>query len=138
MTTYKITSETETAKLAEDVAAQLKPNSIICLRGNLGAGKTTFAKYLIKALGVEEDVTSPTFSIIHTYNSKLGEIWHCDLYRIESELDLQELGLDEAIGEKLLIIEWPEIAENILPHGSIKVEFILTKNDEREVTIMHI
>lgn len=108
--------------LAIDIAKQLKPMSIICLRGDLGAGKTTFSKYLINALLEDaQEITSPTFNLVHTYDSKIGKIWHFDLYRLKNIDEIYELGIEDAFSSGISIIEWPEIIEDLLPENAINI-----------------
>ena len=95
----------DTAKIAREFAKKLKGNETILLHGELGAGKTAFAKALAAALGVEETVTSPTFTFLKTYTGR-APFFHFDLYRAKDETELLELGLKEYIGEGICVIEW--------------------------------
>ncbi len=107
---------------------------IIILTGDLGAGKTALAKRIVcGALGYEIDVPSPTFNIAHVYPSN---IWHLDLYRIDDAHQLEEVGLSEALGSNLCIIEWPQIAKHMLPKGNV-LEIEITYKDEltRDIVI---
>jgi tRNA threonylcarbamoyladenosine biosynthesis protein TsaE len=92
------------------LAPALQPGDVIALFGALGAGKTTFARGLLRGLGHDGDVASPTFPIVQAYAPPDTRIplWHVDLYRIEEPAELEEIGLDEARGEAALVIEWPE------------------------------
>ena len=91
-------------------APALQPGDVIALFGALGAGKTTFARGLLRGLGHDGDVASPTFPIVQAYAPPDTRIplWHVDLYRIEDAAELEEIGLDEARGDAALVIEWPE------------------------------
>lgn len=121
-------------KIATSISYQLKVGDIVCLHGNLGAGKTQFAKSLISNITnfKEENVQSPTFNIVQTYKLKNdeGEIWHFDLYRLKDPEELIEIGLEEALDRAISIIEWPEIASEYLPEDKIDViiEFSKEKN----------
>ncbi len=99
-----------TAQAGATLAAVLRPGDVVALSGDLGAGKTTFARGLIEALGFGGDVPSPTFPIVIPYAPpELGlPLWHVDLYRIEDPAELEEFGLDEARMDSALLIEWPE------------------------------
>jgi tRNA threonylcarbamoyladenosine biosynthesis protein TsaE len=92
----------ELDKLTKEIAKNLKGNEIILLEGDLGAGKTTFTKYLLKNLGVDEDITSPTFTVMNQYESSNFDIYHIDMYRV-NDIDISEL-----IGNGLIIFEWPK------------------------------
>jgi tRNA threonylcarbamoyladenosine biosynthesis protein TsaE len=92
------------------LAPALGPGDVIALHGTLGAGKTTLARGLLRGLGHDGDVASPTFPIVQAYAPPDTRIplWHVDLYRIEDKSELEEIGLGEALGEAALVIEWPE------------------------------
>src|SRR5947199_560564 len=92
------------------LARALQPGDVVALFGALGAGKTTLARGLLRGLGHDGDVASPTFPIVQAYappDTRIG-LWHVDLYRIEAAAELEEIGLDEARDEAALVIEWPE------------------------------
>lgn len=96
-------------KIAPIIKANLKHN-ILLLKGNLGAGKTTFSQYLVKELGSDDEVSSPTYSIVNEYNSPKGKIYHFDLYRLKSIEEAFDFGIEEYLENGFLsIIEWPEI-----------------------------
>jgi tRNA threonylcarbamoyladenosine biosynthesis protein TsaE len=108
------TSLTETDALAADVAAVARPGDLIVLVGGLGAGKTRFVQGFARALGVAEPVTSPTFALVHNYEGQLP-IVHADLYRMVSEHEVLDLGLDEALaGGAIALVEWGDIASDVL------------------------
>lgn len=109
---YKSNSLEETKIIAQKVAKGLKKGTTILLRGDLGAGKTTFTGFLCEALGVEDVVSSPSFTIVKEYYAKDFKIYHIDLYRLSSEEELIEIGFDEIINDEssVKIIEWPDIA----------------------------
>lgn len=90
------------------LATQLRVGDVIALFGELGAGKTTLARGILAGLGHEDDVASPTFPIVIPYDDLRIPAWHVDLYRIEDPAEIVELALDEALGEGVLIVEWPE------------------------------
>jgi tRNA threonylcarbamoyladenosine biosynthesis protein TsaE len=115
----ELPDEAATAALARSLAPWLKPGDVVALRGDLGAGKTSFARALIRALsgreGAEREVPSPTFTLVQTYETSAGSIHHFDLYRIQSPDELTEIGWDEALGGGIVLVEWPERAGNFLP-----------------------
>jgi tRNA threonylcarbamoyladenosine biosynthesis protein TsaE len=99
--------EAATEALGHALAAQLRAGDVVALHGTLGAGKTTLARGVLRGLGFEDDVASPTFPIVQLYDT-VPPLWHVDLYRIEAPEELEELGLDEARLDAALLIEWPE------------------------------
>ena len=113
---------------------------MIALKGDLGAGKTTFVQELAKKIGLSEPITSPTFTIAKQYaveESFCLKLLHIDLYRIDSEVELAPLKFGELIGEEktLSCVEWPERAPSILPENTIWVEIEIGKEEERRVLI---
>jgi tRNA threonylcarbamoyladenosine biosynthesis protein TsaE len=105
-----LADEAATAALAEALARNLRGGDVILLSGGLGAGKTSFARALIRALGHEGEVPSPTFSLVQPYDELDPPIVHADLYRVEDVGELAELGLDSLGDEAVLVVEWPERA----------------------------
>jgi tRNA threonylcarbamoyl adenosine modification protein YjeE len=136
----QISSLDDTKRLAQILASRLGCGDLVTLRGDLGAGKTTFAQFLIQALseqGVE--VTSPTFTLLQTYpirlsNGSEAELYHYDLYRIEHPSALIELGIEEAF-EHVTLIEWPERAEGMKLPVTLALHFSLVEDGVRRVTI---
>lgn len=113
--TYQISSAAQTDAFGQKLAACLKAGDIICLCGDLGAGKTTLSKSIIRGLGVSETVTSPTFTIVQEYSGRLP-VYHFDVYRIEDPDEMDEIGLDEYLfGGGVCIIEWAENIRRMLP-----------------------
>ncbi|MGB0718982.1 MAG: tRNA (adenosine(37)-N6)-threonylcarbamoyltransferase complex ATPase subunit type 1 TsaE [Bdellovibrionales bacterium] len=113
MTKQSITSksESDTAKTAQDIAATLSPPCVVLLNGNLGMGKTLFARALIRALCKQPDleVLSPTFTLLQTYDGyNETPIYHYDLYRLDDHQDIRELGWDDALYDAITIIEWSD------------------------------
>jgi tRNA threonylcarbamoyladenosine biosynthesis protein TsaE len=104
----RLEGEGETEALGRRLAAQLRRGDVIALYGDLGAGKTTLARGILRGLGFEGDVASPTFPIVQPYEGLSPPLWHVDLYRIEDSAEIEELALDEALEDGALVIEWPE------------------------------
>lgn len=110
MPVYRTASEEETIALGERVAGQLPPRCVVLLIGNLGAGKTTLAKGIVKGLGAAgpEEVSSPTFTLIHEYGEP-GRVYHIDLYRIENAREIRTLGIEELLERNaVVLVEWGE------------------------------
>lgn len=118
---FILNSEGETALLARQVASMLQPGDTITLAGALGAGKTTFARALIQSLLPDEEVPSPTFTLVQTYDGPKFRITHADLYRIKSKRELRELGFDEALDDGVLMIEWPDRMSELLPADRLDI-----------------
>lgn len=110
-----------TGHLGARIAAALRPGDAVALKGDLGAGKTTLARAILRALGVTETVPSPTFTLVQAYETARLPVRHYDLYRIESPQELDELGLDDALDEGAVLIEWPERAGARLPIDALHV-----------------
>ncbi|MFZ4125995.1 MAG: tRNA (adenosine(37)-N6)-threonylcarbamoyltransferase complex ATPase subunit type 1 TsaE [Rickettsiales bacterium] len=120
-----------THQLAVRIAKKLRRGDVLLLKGDLGAGKTTLAQGIIRALSRQPvEVTSPTFTILQTYPVTLPdgacELWHYDLYRIEHPSELQELGMDEAFEQGVSLIEWPERLGDALPPQHVAITLKLT------------
>jgi tRNA threonylcarbamoyl adenosine modification protein YjeE len=132
-------SETALGRLAEDVAFAARPGDLITLSGELGAGKTTFARAFIRALanGSHEEIPSPTFTLVQTYATARMPVAHFDLYRLSMPSELDELGLDHALKGGLALVEWPERAGGILPHS--RLDIALEDDDDgatRRITLV--
>ena len=129
-------SPEETQRLASTVLADLKPGAVLALHGELGAGKTCFVQGLAAALGVQQAVGSPTFTLIHEYAST-PPLYHADLYRIRNADDALSLGLEEYLcGDVITVIEWAERATELLPADTWHLTFAVgTDLTERIITI---
>ena len=115
--------------VADQIAKELIKIKILLLKGDLGVGKTTLTKHIVKNLGSSyNEVTSPTFNLVHRYNTKKQQIWHFDLYRIKSSDELLNLGIEDALQHGIAIIEWGEIAKKYLASQYLQVHIIFTAN----------
>lgn len=108
----------ETENAAAEIAALLKGREVLAYFGDLGAGKTTFSRYLCKALGVTDEVTSPTFAMVHEYHTGPFPVYHFDMYRVDGEDSLFSTGYYDYLGTGLLLIEWSENIEELLPNDA--------------------
>ena len=121
MTGIDLPDEAATAALAARLAECARPGDVIALRGDLGTGKTTFARAFIHALGGTEEVPSPTFTLVQIYALRAAVIWHFDLYRLQSPEDAWELGIEEAFSTGIALIEWPERLGPLLPERRLDI-----------------
>ncbi len=122
--TVQAHSLTETQRLAQELAALAAPGDVIALRGDLGMGKSAFARAFIQArAGVSIEVPSPTFTLVQAYELPSGLISHFDLYRLRDASDAYELGLDDAFGG-IILIEWPERLGDGLPRNPLVISFL--------------
>lgn len=138
----------ETKKLAEQVAAKVRGGTVLALYGDLGAGKTTFSRFFSQALGSESRVQSPTFVIARKYQvsppkteiGSIDKINHLDLYRIKTEAELNDLDLSQFFDDAhaVTIVEWPNIAEHLLPQNSIKIRFKYIDENSRNIYVENI
>jgi tRNA threonylcarbamoyladenosine biosynthesis protein TsaE len=129
----------QTQKIGEMLAKELRGGETICMIGDLGSGKTTFAQGMLKGLGVKGPYTSPTFLVIKHYQnpkSKIQNVDHIDAYRVNSK-DILDLGWKEIIADpkNVVIIEWAEKIKNIIPKSVVWINFIWKGENEREIII---
>ena len=114
-----------TTALGARIAAVLRIGDLVALEGDLGAGKTTLARASLQSLGVEEDVPSPTFTLVQEYETPRLTVRHFDLYRLEKPSEIAELGLDDALFDGAALVEWPERAGDLLPGDRLHVALSL-------------
>jgi tRNA threonylcarbamoyladenosine biosynthesis protein TsaE len=129
-------SEEETIAAGEKLAAELPPKAVILLIGNLGAGKTTLAKGIVKGLGAAQpdEVSSPTFTLIHEYSAS---VYHIDLYRLDREDQVATLGLDEIFDRTaVVLIEWGERFPRLMPKERTEIYLRTTGDDSREIEVV--
>jgi tRNA threonylcarbamoyladenosine biosynthesis protein TsaE len=123
-------TERELVDWGTRLGRQITPPLVITLDGDLGAGKTTLARAICTGYGVRDDVTSPTFAIVHVYDAPKSPVYHIDLFRIAAPRELQNIGWDDIVqGDALLIIEWPERAGELLPRDHVPIELQHVQDD---------
>ncbi|MBR5250590.1 MAG: tRNA (adenosine(37)-N6)-threonylcarbamoyltransferase complex ATPase subunit type 1 TsaE [Clostridia bacterium] len=127
----------ETINIGKEFAKKLKGGAVVLLDGDLGAGKTHFSKGVGLGLGVNDVITSPTFTIHNLYNGTCYVLNHFDFYRIEEEEEAQQLGLDEIFYDKnaISIVEWWQNVKGLLPANTIKVAIVKMGENQREIII---
>ncbi len=149
MLSFELPDEAATARLAQSLAARVRKGDVIALVGELGSGKTAFARAFINALpapgatapasglaATPEEVPSPTFTLLQAYERTPAPVWHFDLYRLARPDEVYELGFEEALGEGIVLIEWPERLGPLLPTERLELRFDFTECAEaRRVTL---
>lgn len=133
---YRITthSELETIEVAQNFESEKFENMIICLDGELGSGKTVFTKGISQGLGIDEPITSPTFTIIKEYNSGEMPLYHMDVYRLDGNTD--GVGIEEYFNKGgIVVIEWANTIKNILPEERLEVKFKVIDENKRLMII---
>lgn len=135
---FLIDSEEELSRLAEDLIAFAGDRKVWIFKGEMGAGKTTFIREICAALKVEQNVSSPTFSLVNEYNRENGQkVFHFDFYRINSPKEAVDIGCEEYFyGSDICLIEWPEKILNLLPEHLVVVT-ILDLDGKRKITFSH-
>lgn len=123
--------ETATDALGARIAKALRPGDAVLLSGPLGAGKTALARAILRALGISGHVPSPTFTLVQHYETPNLILRHFDLYRIENEADLLELGLEDALDDGAILVEWPERAQDYLPETALNIVLTPTGENSR-------
>jgi len=136
---FTTTSPEETIALGRELAASLAPPNLVLLRGDLGAGKTTLVKGIAQGLRAasEEDVTSPTFTLVHEYRGPSVTLYHIDLYRVDTQRELETLGLDDLMNENsVLLIEWGEKFPRFERERDVEIVLERTGEDRRRIRVV--
>ena len=128
--TYISNSENDTKEFAKKLASKLSKGDIIVLTGDLGSGKTKFTEGFLSYYGLENEISSPTFTIVNEYHSSLIDIFHFDVYRLSDIDEFYAIGGEEYFEKGICIIEWGEIIENALPKDYIKISFSRNQTQE--------
>ncbi len=125
----------DTAALGARIAAALVRGDVVALRGDLGAGKTALVRTILQALGISGPIPSPTFTLVQSYETPRLLVHHFDLYRIEDESELDELGFDDSLSEGAALIEWPDRAGSRLPDEALHLTLTLLSGEARLATL---
>jgi len=134
-TTFHVSSVSELKPVCEFLKTLSSEEKIILFSGEMGAGKTTLIKQFCPHLGIKDEVSSPTFSLVNEYESAIGPVYHFDLYRIRSEEELYDIGYEDYFfSGYLCLVEWPEMASGIIPTEHVMVN-IRVENDQRVITV---
>ena len=129
-------NELQTKIFASNLAESLGKGDVLVLSGELGAGKTKFVEGILSYFGMQEEISSPTFTIVNEYHNEKIDIYHFDLYRLKDIYEFENIGGEEYFNKGLCIFEWGELIEDILPNDYIKVSFDKgNTDDERKLTI---
>jgi len=133
---YNSHSEQDTMELAENIESEKFPNMVICLRGELGSGKTVFVKGFANSLGIDDTITSPTFNLVKEYNTGEMPLYHMDVYRLENGDD-GTIGLTDYFSKGgITIIEWSDIIKDSLPEERLELKFKVIDEDTRIITLI--
>ncbi|MES2905112.1 MAG: tRNA (adenosine(37)-N6)-threonylcarbamoyltransferase complex ATPase subunit type 1 TsaE [Pseudomonadota bacterium] len=130
----KLADEAETGEIAKQLAGRLKGGDVVTLSGGLGAGKTTFVRHVLAALGHDGEVPSPTFGIVIPYEQLIPSVWHADLYRLEDSSELAEIGLDSIDDDAVLLVEWPDRAGPGAWPDALRLTLEVTGPEQRRLT----
>jgi tRNA threonylcarbamoyladenosine biosynthesis protein TsaE len=132
---FQINNEKESRAFARKLAANILPGNVIAFSGDLGVGKSFFCREIIKFLcGEDTKVISPTFNLLQTYEATDFSIYHYDLYRLEYASEIYELGIEEALSDNVILMEWPEIAAPLLPNDTIYIQIEAIDDKKRLVS----
>ena len=141
LATVETASEAETAALAAHLAQRARRGDVLCLSGDLGSGKSCFARAFIRAVSRPDlEVPSPTFTLVQHYEiagaAGFEAIWHVDLYRLNAPAEIAELGIDEGRDDVVMLVEWPERAPELFPDDRLEISFSLCDNPEARLIVL--
>src|SRR6056297_455334 len=132
--TLHLSDPDQTCALARAIAPRLEPGDVLLLSGQIGAGKSHFARCLILAsLDTPEDVPSPTYTLVQSYPGRRGEIWHADLYRLTDISELEELGLIDAFSDAICLVDWPDRLGDLAPGSALCLQLDAPAPDDTRV-----
>ena len=132
-----VSNENEIRDIANKISGSIKgTNLVLCLNGDLGSGKTTFTRYLIRSLQnnrLANEIPSPTFTLLQIYDYQLGQIYHYDFYRLDKIEELFELNFSESLSDNICIIEWSNKFKKALPANRVEIDFEIISNNSRKL-----
>lgn len=134
---YSAKKESDLIQISKQFLEDTEGSKVFALSGDMGAGKTTFIRQLTKAMGIEEEASSPTYGFVNEYFSPFyGIVYHFDCYRIQHESEAYDIGIEEYLyGNNYVFIEWPENIHNLLPENTVWIKIIANENDERTIEV---
>ena len=135
MAIFETASETETVALASKLASLANTHDVFLLEGPLGAGKSVFARGFIRTLCGDIEVPSPTFTLVQTYESEKGPLWHFDLYRLEHPDEIYEIGWEDALSSGIILLEWPQRLGMHMPPHAKRIRIETLAGESRRITI---
>ena len=129
-------SDNETRSLGQKLGRKFVKGAVVCLRGGLGAGKTTLIQGIAQGLGIKSRISSPTFTIVHRHKLKDNFLWHIDLYRLTGFDEAKAIGMDEILKDKnsVVLIEWPEKINELLPKNRWEIRLEVISENKREIS----
>ena len=137
MIAVRCPTEADTIALARKLAAALRPGDVVLLAGGLGSGKTLFTSGLASGLGIEETVVSPSFVLVRQYRSGFMPLIHVDVYRLGSLNEFDDLDVFELAAEGVLVIEWGDAVESVMPSDVLRIEFAVESDESRILTMQN-
>ena len=134
---YKAKKLDDLVQISKKFIEDTTSRKVYAFDGDMGVGKTTFIKQICKAMGIEEEASSPTYGFVNEYFSPMfGEIYHFDCYRIQNEMEAYDIGIEEYLfGDKYVFIEWPKNIDNLLPENTVWVKITANEDNERTIEI---
>lgn len=129
---YTSNSENDTKKIAKKLASKLIKGDLVVLTGELGSGKTKFTEGFLSYFGLENEISSPTFTIVNEYSKNDINIYHFDVYRLEDSSEFYAIGGDEYFDKGICLVEWGELIQDVLPKEYIKIDFSRDENNENQ------
>lgn len=132
---FTVKTEEDTINLGKKIGEKLKKGDVVALDGSLAAGKTYLTKGIAKGLGIQEDITSPTFTLISEYSGRFN-LYHIDVYRLEGVEDFLDLGTEEMLyGDGVCVIEWSKKVKQVLPKNTIYIDIMVNDDNSRKIII---